>query len=229
MNRIASDPAPQPPATVAARRPRRLYKALIGLGVAAGVLWWTEGNGRRMFIPRNFGVVEEGAIYRSGQLHRALLERTLEQHRIDVVIDLEKDDPRDVHEAAEREVVERLGIRHVQLEELSGSGRGDPQDYVDALAALVEARREGKRVLVHCAAGSQRTGALVAMYRMLYEGWDGERAYEEYLDYRSRPPGEPKLSRWMSENLETVVSGLESRGLLERRPDPLPHFGPAGS
>ena len=193
------------------------------------MLWWTEGDGRRRFIPRNFGVVEEGAIYRSGQLHRALIERTLEKHAIDVVIDLDSDQPGDEHEAAEREVVERLGIRHAQFRGLSGSGRGDPQDYVDAIAVLLEARAEGKRVLVHCAAGAQRTGALVAIYRMLYEGWDGARAYDEYLDYRARPPSDPRLSLWMNENLATIASGLESRGLLDRRPEPLPRFAPAGS
>jgi protein-tyrosine phosphatase len=177
-----------------------------------------------MFIARNFGAVDEGAIYRSGRLHPFLLERTLVEHGIDVVIDLDEDEHEDV--AAGRETLERLGIRHLRFEGLHGSGRGDPAIYVDAMGALLAARREGKQVLVQCAAGSERTGALVAMYRMLYEGWSGDRAYQEYLDYRAHAPSELKLSRWMSEYLETVVRGLEARGLLDRHPQPLPRFGP---
>jgi protein tyrosine/serine phosphatase len=221
--------APRPTAIVAVRCSGWPLRASLGLVTLAGVLWWTEGDGRRMFLPRNFGVVEEEAIYRSGQLHRALLERTLEKHAIDVVIDLDKDQHDDEHEAVEREVVERLGIRHAQFRGLNGSGTGDPQDYVDAIAVLLEERAKGKRVLVHCASGSQRTGAFVAIYRMLYEGWDGDRAYGEYLGYRAYPPREPKLSLWMNENLAGIANGLVSRGLLDRPPEPLPRFAPAGS
>jgi hypothetical protein len=44
------------------RRSRRARKATLLLLALAALLWWTEGDGRRMFLPRNFGVVEEAAI-----------------------------------------------------------------------------------------------------------------------------------------------------------------------
>jgi protein-tyrosine phosphatase len=34
-------------------------------------------------------------------------------------------------------------------------------------------------VLVHCRAGLHRTGCLVAVYRMEYEGWSARRAIDE--------------------------------------------------
>ena len=42
---------------------------------------------------------------------------------------------------------------------------------------------------MHWAAGSKRTGAVVALYRMLFEGWSDERASLVYLGHRNRPPG----------------------------------------
>lgn len=206
------------------RRPGFIVTVLL---VAGAVLWWTEGNGRRMFFARNWGVVDEGHVYRSGQLHRFLLERTLKEHGIDVVIDLARDNPDDEDAAAERRIVKDLGLTFVQLDTLDGSGRGDPEDYVKAMGALLDARAEGKQVLLHCAAGSERTGALVAMYRMLYQDWDGDRAYEEYLSYRHRLPDEPKLSRWMTENLPTVMRRLQEEGRLDPAHGPPPKFGPA--
>jgi protein tyrosine/serine phosphatase len=37
-------------------------------------------------------------------------------------------------------------------------------------------------VLIHCKAGLHRTGVLVAVYRMEYEGWGTHAALEELLD-----------------------------------------------
>jgi protein-tyrosine phosphatase len=97
---------------------------------------------------------------------------------------------------------------------------------VEALAGLLEARRQGEQVLVHCSAGSERTGLLVAFYRMLYQGWSGDRAYREYLDFRAHPPPKPKVSRYVRENWGTVARGLARRGWLDERPSPPSGFGP---
>lgn len=223
-------PSPPPGHRVRAPRPalwrRRSFQVCVLLGTAF-VLWWTVGKGRRIFFPRNFGVVEEGEIYRSGQLSRFLLERTLKEHGIDLVIDLARDDADDPDEAAQREIVKDLGIEMVQVQSLDGSGAGDPEDYVTAMKALLDARARDQQVLVHCAAGSERTGALVALYRMLYQGWDGDRAYEEYLGYRASEPEVPRLSRWMREHLPRIVQRLHEEGRLPEVPAALPAFGPA--
>ncbi len=36
-------------------------------------------------------------------------------------------------------------------------------------------------VYVHCEHGADRTGLLVALYRILYEGWSVRHAYEEWV------------------------------------------------
>ncbi|MGL4668955.1 MAG: dual specificity protein phosphatase family protein [Saezia sp.] len=49
---------------------------------------------------------------------------------------------------------------------------------VDALKAIEEARQQGP-VLIHCLHGADRTGLVSAMYRIVYQGWSKEAAWQE--------------------------------------------------
>jgi protein tyrosine/serine phosphatase len=194
------------------------------LAALGGYAWWRD-EGSRLFFPRNFGVVEEGFLYRSGQIHPRIIEDVLRDHQIDVVIDLARDDLRLESARAEIAAVEALGIRKVDLPGLDGYGVGRLDSYATALEELALARYRGDRVLVHCSAGSERTGATVALYRMLFEGWSGEQAYAEYLQYRNRPPGHRKLPDYLNRNMPRLVARLVEQGVLAQAPDPLPVFG----
>jgi len=209
-------------------RSRRLavgFALAVALAAGAGV-WWMEG-GKYLFQPRKWGVVEQDGLYRSGQIHRRIVEDVLREHHIDLIVDLASDDPPgDPDEAAERAAARRLGIRRIELS-LRGDGGGGPDAYSQALASVIRARRSGERVLVHCNAGRERTGALVAMYRMLEDHWDGARAWDEYLRYRKRPPERPVLQRHVEQALPSVADALREQGLLTSAPAPLPVFGPA--
>lgn len=48
-----------------------------------------------------------------------------------------------------------------------------------ALAAIAEAP---KPMVIHCWHGSDRTGAIVAMYRMVFQNWPRERAIDEFVN-----------------------------------------------
>ncbi len=211
-------------------KPPRRWKLKLTVTLVLGAIgffayWWLDG-GRYMFFPKNWGVVEEGVIYRSGQIHPRIIEDVLRENEIDVIIDLAIDTPgREDHEA-EVAAAKKLDIPKIDFVSLDGSGRGDIADYEGALAEILAAKRAGKRVLVHCAAGSERTGGVIACYRMLFQGWDGKRAYEEYLSYRRRPPDHTRLTDFVNANMEALVDGLVKRGLLPAGPDPLPRFGP---
>ena len=192
--------------------------------VFAGVYWWLD-SGRRMFIPRRWGVVEEGRIYRSGLIYRGLIEDTLREHRIATVVDLSALGPDDPDVAAERDAARRLGIRTLDVRGLVGDGTGDDDAYLTALTEMARAVA-GKPVLVHCAGGSERTGAAVALYRMLLEGWDGARAWDEYRSFRRKPPNDDDLARYVNEHLGALAQRLVEAGVIERVPSPLPRFGP---
>ncbi|OFY82579.1 MAG: hypothetical protein A3F72_00395 [Bacteroidetes bacterium RIFCSPLOWO2_12_FULL_35_15] len=56
--------------------------------------------------------------------------------------------------------------------------------YDDMVDALKTIKRSSKKVLVHCKHGSDRTGCIVAAYRMTFCGWTKEQAINEFLDPR---------------------------------------------
>jgi len=54
--------------------------------------------------------------------------------------------------------------------------------YEDVLLALKTISVSDKPVLIHCKHGSDRTGCVIAAYRMVYEGWSKEEAINEFLE-----------------------------------------------
>ncbi len=54
--------------------------------------------------------------------------------------------------------------------------------YTDIINALKEIEKSEKPVLVHCLHGSDRTGAVVAAYRMAYQNWTKEEAIAEFTN-----------------------------------------------
>ena len=56
-----------------------------------------------------------------------------------------------------------------------------PAQIADVLRAIRERQKEGA-VLVHCYHGADRTGLVVAMYRVIYQGWSLDAARSEMID-----------------------------------------------
>jgi protein tyrosine/serine phosphatase len=178
---------------------------------------------RDRFIPKRWGVVEEGRIYRSGQLSRHLVRETLEAHRIQTVVDLTWDDPSERNHIAELAAIAELGIER-KLCPLQPDGTGDVHIYAQAVAEVARAVRQGKPVLVHCAAGTQRTGGVVAFYRLLVEGKSPEFTFAELRKYNYDPRHSPKLLKYVNEHIADVADDLVRDGIIERIPDPLPRL-----
>ena len=162
--------------------PAKRRKALGGMGAVAVCLAvigggiWLWDSVKYRFQPKRFGVVVPGEVYRSGQISRWQFVPTVEKHGIDVVIDLNGTDRRDEDQAAEIAAYEFLGLEHHRFK-LRGNGTGDVRNYVRAIVTLAECHRDGKTVLVHCHAGTQRTGSVVAAYRVLVLNEDPQAAY----------------------------------------------------
>lgn len=53
-----------------------------------------------------------------------------------------------------------------------------PAQIARALYAIEQGKQQGS-VLVHCYHGADRTGVVIAMYRVIYQGWDIEMARDE--------------------------------------------------
>jgi tyrosine-protein phosphatase SIW14 len=133
---------------------------------------------------RNLRVVEEGVLYRSGQLSPDGLEQIIRERGIKSVISLRaaRDDSDPHPDAWEEQFCESRGLNHYRI--VPRVWGPDKRGYIPAdenvrqFLAVMD-REENHPVLVHCFAGIHRTGTLVAIYRMEYDRWPADRAINE--------------------------------------------------
>jgi protein tyrosine/serine phosphatase len=174
-------------------------------------------------IPKRFGVVEQGVIYRSGRMSSVLVKRILEEHNIKVIVTLEglKDADRD--QLAEIAASEELGIDLVRFP-LGGDGTGKVENYIQAIATIHKAKSENKPVLIHCAVGTQRTGGVLASYHLLFDNWTPEQIYQEMTAYDFRHKKNEDLIPYLNKNIKEIATTLKENGILKEIPDPMPVF-----
>lgn len=206
-------------------RSQRLFFGVLILALLGTQIWVWNAYIKNRFIPKRWGVVVPGAVYRSGQLSKELIESTLLNHRIQLVIDLTLEDRDDPDQEVERKTVSALGIEYVRFP-LQGDGRGDVRSYALAIAAMVNAQAQGKPALVHCAAGVQRTGAVVAAYRLLVENKNTSEVYKELVHNDWDPKKNGILLDYLNENMEEIARQLIEMGVLKSMPDPVPVLQP---
>lgn len=207
--------------------PRVLKKRIIlYVIILAGAIWTWEEVVKDRVIPKRWGVVEKGFVYRSGQLSSFLVKRTLENHGIKVIVSLTGRIADDKDYEAETNAAEELGIEVMRFP-LSGDGTGDIAQYAGAVAAIIEARRVGRPVLVHCAAGAQRTGGAVAFYRLLVEKRSPSFVVKEMARYGWDPKRDKVLLDYIDEHIGELAVMLKERGAIEEVPDPLPAVRPS--
>jgi hypothetical protein len=202
----------------------RLFFAMVGIfvAVAAGIIVWESGLKYR-FTAKRWGVVVPGKIYRSGQISRWVLEKQLAAFQIAEVIDLNGIEPEDLHQAYEIKHVPQAGLVLHRFP-LGGDGRGDIRRYADAIETLVRAEKAGRPILVHCSAGAQRTGGVVACYRVFIQRSSPQAALAELENFGFRPERDTELVPYLNENVATLAEMLVERGVIERVPNPLPTF-----
>ena len=76
----------------------------------------------------------------------------------------------------ERAEAIEAGLRHINVP--FGAFRRPADEGVERVLGLL-AESEHRPVFVHCRRGRDRTGMMIACYRMRYEGWTAERALKE--------------------------------------------------
>lgn len=206
-------------------RPLQIIGVLALAAMAAMILGWRYGV-RDTVVPKRLGEVKPGLIYRSGQLQPEALEDTLTAFGIERIIALNADDPPPPAEIAEADIAARLGLRR-DVFPLIGDGTGEIENYVRAIAAIDESVKAGDPVLVHCAAGTYRTGGVVVAYRLLVDGISPEEGRRELLRY-DWDPADVLLVDYLDEHMATLATRLVELGVIERVPDPLPLLGETG-
>lgn len=115
-------------------------------------------------------------LYRGAQ-PRAGGIRKLAELGIKTIINLRGEDE---HTQAERREAEALGLRYFAVP-LPGLHRPSDQQ-VERVLSLINAA-ENQPVFVHCHHGEDRTGLIIAVYRITHDGWTGEQAKTEAKHY----------------------------------------------
>lgn len=206
------------------RNHRRTIITLIVLAIVAALVlinWKAIETFPRRFIPRNLATVEAGMIYRSGQIHRDLLPSVIEKNQIATILCITYDPGRPDFDMAD-EAATRAGATRLVYPGLNGNGTGDWTKYVDALVAMKQSVDAGKPVLIHCAAGSERTGIAIYLWQTLVRGKSVDEAWSEVLANKHDPRDNPDLAPFFNEHLPAIAAGLLERGVIEKLPDPLP-------
>src|SRR5262245_10156523 len=112
-------------------------------------------------------------IFRSAQPDSGEL-REAKERGVRTVVVLRSNVPAD-----ERAAAERLGLELVHVP-MDGSQMPSIEEVDTALTVLLNASK--RPVLVHCAHGEERTGAVIAAYRVIAQGWDPAAAEAEALE-----------------------------------------------
>lgn len=111
-------------------------------------------------------------LYRSAQPRFGGLRR-LDQLGIETIINLRGADE---HARAEEAEARALGLRYHNIPFRGHSRPTDEQ--IERVLAIIDDPASGI-VLVHCKRGADRTGTVMAIYRMTHDGWTSERARAE--------------------------------------------------
>jgi protein tyrosine phosphatase (PTP) superfamily phosphohydrolase (DUF442 family) len=132
-------------------------------------------------------------------------------------------DPDVFRKLAERGVKTVINLRHDHddFAGLQGTGLGyawipmrawhpEQEDIVLFLSTLRRALADPNRwpVFVHCAEGKDRTGYVIAAYRIIEQRWDADDAIHEMFDFHYNPIwfGNPAFLRRLQEDREEITA-----------------------
>jgi protein tyrosine/serine phosphatase len=142
--------------------------------LAGGVFLYTD----YYWYPRCLAEVVPGKIYRSAQPSYGQLARLTQEVRLKTIINLRGDEVAKNPDLCkgEEQFARDNGIKLVTLR----FGPPPPEEDIKRLLDTLDDKRNHP-VLIHCAAGVDRTGIAIAIYRIERMGWTNRLAVTEMI------------------------------------------------
>lgn len=111
---------------------------------------------------------------------------------------------------AERRAVEALGLRYVSIPWSSAGSPAHQQvaEFLDLLRANPD-----RQVFVHCRRGAERTGVMIAVFRMAAQNWTAEQAAQEMEEFKFRGLWFSHLKRYVRNFSKQPAADPNLRGL----------------
>ncbi len=183
----------------------------------------------------NIHEVVPGAIYRSAQLTDGTLQNEIRRDHIESVINLRGSQPDSGFYESEIKVCSEMGVKHDDIG-LSAHRFPQPDDLNELLKDF---DHMPKPILVHCKAGSDRTGLVSALYMHLSQGepissaegrelnWHfghfgmfGTQAMDDFFDlYRKTSSGQD-IRTWAHKTYPSIYLQLQEKHSWEVSPKP---------
>jgi tyrosine-protein phosphatase SIW14 len=182
-----------------------------GIVVAAPLVYSSHHN----IHLRNLRVVQEGVLYRSGQLSPFGLETVVRERNIKTVVTLRAARvPGDANpDAWEEAFCAARGLNHVRIPpRLWGADENGDIPAEQGVNRFLQVMDDPANypVLIHCFAGIHRTGTMCAIFRMEYHRWPADRAINEMQHYGFDPAD-------MEENIEAYLRNYTPRWKATKR------------
>ncbi len=153
----------------------------------------------------NFGRVT-ATLYRGGQPSAEGFQE-LKKLGIEIVVNF-----RNEHDeiAGERREVAALGLRYVSI---PWSSWHRPDDRQVAEFLLLLRANVDKKVFVHCHHGADRTGVMVAAFRIAFEHWTPAQALAEMGEFHFHRFWYPHLKSYVEELPQELLANPQFHGL----------------
>jgi protein tyrosine phosphatase (PTP) superfamily phosphohydrolase (DUF442 family) len=158
----------------------------------------------------NFHVVKPG-IWRSAQPSEDSLKR-MKMNGLKTIVNLRADDSNNVKE---KKIAEKLGLQYYYFP--MKAEQDQDLNLIDRILAVIERPAE-QPLLVHCIGGRDRTGMIIAIYKIEHTDQKFEDIYKEMLMFGYNQKGLPAVMR-------TIRHWCEVHG----RPDIVSKIRPDGS
>ncbi len=173
---------------------------ILPLAVAAAVY------GHWALVDHRLTVVTPSRVFQSAAMNPAALTDVVNERGIQTVIDFREDSDLSPTIRDERAALEQRGVHYVHI---PSSTRPAPDTVESFLRVMTTEVANHRVVLLHCHDGEGRAVFYSAIYRMEFEGWDNQKAFQG----TTRLPGSlmfladafPSLGRLSPRNVKTAM------------------------